>query len=442
MLDRGWLRPIARAVAVTALANLAFLILLIAGQGADEAVAARVRAAFAAGDLGTVDFLAFDWRHGWLQYNDCTVLQMLTNRHRSRLLGALAPRVFYENDDWRNQCAVLRALVVDGRDPATLHVLHYSRYWHGYNALTSFALRWMDLRGLRRVLSGIVWMAIGMLGLAACRSGGHRRRAGLAIAVAAGTVWAVPYFSPGLTGGPGDAALVLALVPIVAWPRTTARLGFIVPYAAGFGAVVVFLEMLTGQLPVAVAWLAAVTLAAARDRAEPAGDVAPVVLALSAANAFCLGAISTVIAKQILSITLAEPRAGADFLDQLEFYMRAPSGYATGHGLVASFARLARASNVLAFGSRWAGYGLLLGTGLAWLAAATRARGADRARALDLLLLLGAALAPVAWVIMLPQHAYIHASFMVRILIVPISLAPLVLSWPLARPARGSPRAG
>jgi hypothetical protein len=31
------------------------------------------------------------------------------------------------------------------------------------------------------------------------------------------------------------------------------RLGTIVPYAAGFGAIVVFFEMLTGQLPIAIA---------------------------------------------------------------------------------------------------------------------------------------------------------------------------------------------
>jgi len=40
-------------------------------------------------------------------------------------------------------------------------------------------------------------------------------------------------------------------------------------YAAVFGAVVVFFEAFTGQLPIASAWLAALVLAAARDESRP-----------------------------------------------------------------------------------------------------------------------------------------------------------------------------
>lgn len=133
---------------------------------------------------------------------------------------------------------MLRALAVQGVDPSTFQLLRYTRYWHGYNVIAALALRRMDLRDLRRMLSDAGWMAIAVLAFVAFRSGPHARRTGLAIALTAATVWGVPYFAPGLTQGPGDALLLLALAAIAVWPRMTVSLATIVPYAAAFGAVV------------------------------------------------------------------------------------------------------------------------------------------------------------------------------------------------------------
>jgi hypothetical protein len=427
--------PLARALGLTIFANLLFLVLMIAAQGAPGVIVTRVRTAFANGELGIKDYLQFDTRRGWFQYNDCNVLQMLTNQHASRLERALAPKVFYKNEDWEDQCAVLRALVVEGVDPNTLFLLRYARYWHGYNVVVALALRGMELRTLRQVLSSAVWVAIGMLVLAACRSGSRVRRTGFIIALAAATVWAVPYFAPGLTEGPGDALLLLGLAAIAAWPRMTVRLGTIVPYAAGFGAIVVFFEMLTGQLPIAIAWLTALTLAAGRDEERPGGVAAPTI-AFAVVTAFGLAAVATVIAKQIIAVVLAEPRAGANFLVHLGLYMGVPESEANRPGILRPFAQLVRQSHMLTFGNTSAGYGLVAATGLAWLAAAVRGwwgRHSEHGR--DVLILISVALVPVAWVLLLPYHTYIHATFMVRMLVVPISLAPLALCWPPAQEA-------
>jgi hypothetical protein len=423
--------PLARGVGITALANLLFLTLMVVTQGNPDVAVTRVQTAFETGELWIIpNFLPFDARRGYNQYNDCLVLQMVVNKDSPRLERALAPKVFYSNDgeDW--PCAVLRALVAGEVNPNTLPLLRYARYWHGNMALAAFALRGMELRDLRRVLSGAVWVAIAVLALATRRSGPRTRRTGLIIALAAATVWAVPYFAPGLTDGPGDALLLLGLAAIAAWPRMTTDLSTLVPYAAGFGATVIFFDMMTGQLPVAVAWLAALVLAAARDEERPGGIAAPTAV-LAAVGAFGLAVAATVIAKQIMAVAMAEPQAITAFLTQLGHWMGVSETEANPPGLLRASTQILRRSEMLTFGHTRTGYGLFATTGLAWLAAVIWGwweRYSERGR--DMLILAGAALIPVAWVFVLPYHTYFHASFMVRMFVVPISLAPLALCWP------------
>lgn len=441
--------PAVRAAGAIALANLLFFVLVFAGQGDPCVSLARVQAAFEGEDLQTKDFLFKDARRGWFQFNDCNVLQMLTNPEPSRLARALAPTVYRENDDWEGQCRVLRALVSEWVDPRTLLSLRYSRYWHGYNVVAALGLRFLELRNLRRVLVGLVWISIAVLAAASIRSGLCVRRTGLSVALAAATVWGVPYLAPGLTQGPGDALLLLALAPIAARPRMATDLGRIVPYAAGFGAAVVFFEMLTGQLPIAVAWLAAMTLAAARDEARPSRP-APARIVLAAIVAFGVGAIATVGVKIALATALVAPQADSDFASRLGLYTRIPDwasyspSWVSGPlarlpGILLPFARLVLKTNMLAFGSVRAGYGLVATAAIAWLAAvALGLRSWRSPGGQDRLVLAAAALVPAAWVCLLPSHTYIHATFMVRILVVPISLAPLALFWPRLRENRSS----
>ena len=297
--------------------------------------------------------------------------------------------------------------------------------------MAAFALQRVELRTLRRMIVGAVWVAIGLLALAAGRSGTYVRRTGLTIAITAATVWAVPYFSPGLTQGPGDALLILGLVGLAAWPRMAVQPGTLVPCAAGFGALVGFFEMMTGQYPVAAAWLAALVLAARRDRGRPDDGSAPTT-ALAAVAVFSLAAAATTAAKHVAADLLTEPQGRGDtFLGQARLYMGVPKSDANGAGLLLPFLRLMQKSKMLSFGRTKAGSALMVATGLAWLAAAIRGwRGRRTAPGRDVLLLAGVALTPVAWVLALPQHMYMHAEFMVRILVIPISLAPLALIWP------------
>jgi hypothetical protein len=426
-----------RVFAVTLLANLAFFGLVLAAQSEPSTMAARIRTAFQSGDLGIKDYLPFDRRRGWHQYNDCTVLQMISNQDPSRLARALAPRIYYQNADWTNQCAVLRSLTVDGLDPNRLFMMRYARYWHGNNVVAALALHGMELASLRRMFSIAVWMAIALLALAAGRTGAYVRRVGFTISLVAATLWAVPYFGPGLTHAPGDALLLLGLAMLAAWPRSTVDLCAIVLYAAAFGAAVVFFEMMTGQLLIAAAWLGTLTLAAGRDRGHTASIAAPG-LAIAAMVAFGLAALGTGISKQILAIIFVEPHAGAAFLSQLGLYMGLPEQGTTKLGIASPFVRLAHESKMLTFGHSTLGYGVIAATALAWLLAAvlgwTERRTQHGGDVLSLVIL---ALALAAWVVLLPNLTYIHATFIVRILVVPISLALLALCWP-----RGVPHPG
>jgi hypothetical protein len=252
------------------LANACFLALSLATLVDPQTVAHRVQTAFAAGELGDIDYLWWDSRRGWHQYNDCLLLQLLSNENSSRLQQALAPTI-YSRAEGDQKCALLRALTTAPVDRDTLVSAQYARYWHGSRAPVALALRGLELVQVRALLSGAVWLAIGILALAAYKSGPRTRLTGLSIALVAATVWALPYFAPGLTHGPGDATLLLGLAAVIARPRVTIGLRGIAPYAAAFGCVTAFFEMLTGQLPIAAAWLAALTLASngTRDKQGP-----------------------------------------------------------------------------------------------------------------------------------------------------------------------------
>lgn len=424
-------RVLLRGVGVVALLNGLFLLLLVLSIGDPPGVRRRVQAAFASGDLDSKDFLPFDSRRGFFQYTDCMVLQMLAAPGSSRLGRAISPIVYVADDDWRGQCIVLQRVAGDDAGHVGLSQRRYSRYWHGYNAAVAMALRVMDVRTLRRVLVAGVWIALAVLTSLLWRAGEASRRVGVSIALAAALFWAVPYFDPGFTFGFGDTALLLGLATLTARPSVALRIESIVPFAAGFGAVIVFFEMLTGQLPVAAAWLVACVVAARQDRSSSAH---PDVRALAAAAllAFAVGAGSTVAIKQVLAIASFDPGAGDAFVSHLAKYLDAPDPSTSSPGLLRPFVRLWQRTHVLTYGSQRAGNALVALIVMSWIVGAIRAwRDRGIAGNVNRVLLLSAALMPLFWVLVLPNHTVIHAVFMVRILVASLALAPLAAVWPI-----------
>jgi hypothetical protein len=156
-----------------------------------------------------------------------------------------------------------------------------------------------------------------------------------------------------------------------------------------------------------------------------------------------VGAGATVLIKYALAVGLTEPGAVDQFASNLRLYMSVPDYEKGWPGMLEPFGRLVRKSGNLTYGNPVAGYVLVVAMVLIWLAAAVRGwrrRHSDQGQ--DALVIVGAALMPAAWVLVLPNHTYIHAGFMVRILVVPIALAPAALFWPKQlRSSRGEKEA-
>lgn len=427
-------RDLARMLGVIAIANALFVVLLLVAPHDPDRVAARITSAYATGDLGTVEYLRGDIRRGWHQYNDCSVLQMLSDHDSSRVAQSLAPRMaFLRTDaDGNYSCGALHAIAVGGVSRDSMTPFRYARYWHGYMVPVAVALEGMELVNLRRLLLIAVYAAIALLSGAALRAPEYTRRTGLAIAGTAALFWAAPFFAPSLTHGPGDAVLLVALAILILRPRVTTNLDTLLPYSAGFGAVVVFFEMLTGQLPIAAAWLAALVLATARDESPP-GALDARLRSVAALGAFAIGGVITITIKQVLAALFAEPRAGAVFVSKLGAYAEMPAPRNGIPGVLLPFIELGRHMYVLTAWHYRAGELLvvLLAIALLWaIARGWRQRRTVEGR--DVLFLVGLTLLPVMWVLILPNHTFQHTAFMVRMMVVPISLAAAALLWPSA----------
>jgi hypothetical protein len=419
-----------QVIGVAVLSNLVFLALLAAMPVNPSRIADRVRTAFETGELGTSDYLPRDWRRGWHQYNDCVVLQMLSNENLSRIDGALAPVIYVTNEDWSGQCATLRQLVMEDVDRKSLMEDRYARYWHGYLLPTTLALQVMELRDVRRILGWGVWLAVVVLLGVALRAGTYTRLTGSFIALAALSIWAVPFFAPSLTHGPGDALLILMLAGFIVLSSRFNDFHAPVIFASAFGCAVIYFEMTTGQLPVAAVWLIVLTLAVGRDRMG-VGDWEVPYLVLTTTLAFGFGAMVTILTKQVIASLFVETGVSNQFLSHLRFYMEIPDSEEGWPGILVPFGRLIRKSHVLTFYNETAGYGLLWGAAVVWIIAILRGlrQWSRRQARADLLILVVAALIPAIWVFLLPRHTYNHAVFMVRMLVAPISLAPIALHW-------------
>lgn len=432
---------IARAVgpmlACLVIANALFLGLMLITPYEPDRVGDRIRAAFASGDLGLDEYRRHDIRRGWHQYNDCAVLQLLSAPDSSRLARSLAPHwSFLRADVSENMsCGTLEALMVEGASRDTMTNYRYTRYWHGYMVPVGFGLHAMRLVDLRRLLLITVCTGIVVLAGAALRAGPHTRRTGLAIAGTAALCWGVPYFGPGLSHGPGDAALLLMLAGLAFRRSLSTDLGALLPYSAVFGAIVVFFEAFTGQLPIAGAWLAALVLASARDEPRPRAND-PRLVALSALAAFGIGGVITVVVKQVLAELLAEPTAGFAFMSRLDLYRSIPAPRNGIPGLLLPFIELVRRMFVLTAWHRSAAKVLAVLLAIAWSSAVARGwRHRREVDGRDVIFLSAMALLPAAWVVIVPTHTLIHASFMVRMMVVPISLSVAALLWPVRRQA-------
>src|SRR5882724_3011097 len=104
--------PWITALTLVVLVNAAFLMLGVwAATLPREPLVQRVREAFASGDLIENDWPWLESRHGFDQYNDCSILQMITNRDDNILANAVGPLIYNENKGHTDKCATLHKII-------------------------------------------------------------------------------------------------------------------------------------------------------------------------------------------------------------------------------------------------------------------------------------------------------------------------------------------
>lgn len=441
-------RPWVKALTLVILVNAAFLLLALWVAILPRApLMERVREAFASGDLIENDWPWLDSRRGFDQYNDCSILQMITNRDDNILAAAVGPLIYNKNRGETDKCATLRKIVNEGSTGAPYLVFRYTRYWHGYNLVSAALLLAFDLGQVRKVLTLTLYSALVLLVVAA-----RTRYRGLfavaaSIAVTGILFWAVPYFGPSLTHAPGDIFVVLGLACLLLWRQRLSSLATLVPFCAVYGAGVVYLEFLTGQLPTAAGLLFPTAYLVARARPEPDNQPRQAWrFALAGLMAFALGGILTIVIKQILAVAIVGPDALGAFLEYLGRYVN-PSPSASlrhfgetwsspHHSIIWSTLKslyvVLGEGYILTYGSTPAAVLLYSAAALAWLTAGYLAfRRPVGWASSDFLAFAAGASIVVAWTWSFQTHTTIHKFWMVRMLIVPLSLGWGALAWQL-----------
>jgi hypothetical protein len=440
--------PWLRACGVVVLVNTVFLLLALwVALVPREPLVKRIQDAFVSGELIDSDWPGLESRRGFNQYLDCSILQMISNRDDDFWANAAAPLIYNKNHGETDRCAILRTLVNKDPSAARYWVYRYTRYWHGYNPVSAMLLRAFDLGEVRNVLKISVYGALVLFTLAA----GTRSR-GL-VAVAGGITitgvlfWALPYFGQSLSQAPGDAFIMLGLAGLLYWRERLSRLATLVPFCAAYGAGVAYLEFLTGQLPTAAGLLFPTVYLVARLRSEPENEpMRAWRLALAGLLAFALGVALTVAIKQILAVVIVGPDALATFLKYLRRYVNPSPEDSLRHfgrawassddpliwSSLKAVARVLSQGHILTYGSWPVAIALYAASALAWLVAGYLAfRRRERWALSDLLGFAAGGAMILAWIWSFQTHTTIHKWWMVRMLIVPLSLGWGALAWQL-----------
>jgi hypothetical protein len=445
---RSALRPWIHAAAAVLLANAGFLLLALWVAQRDRApLENRIVRAFAAGDLIENDWPWLDRRRGFNQYDDCSALQMLSNRDTSRWAAAVGPLIHNRSKGETERCATLRALVTEGPGTRPYLTYRYTRYWHGYLPLAGALLSVLEVRQMRQVLELTLYASLLLLIAAAGTRDRRLFAVGLSIALTGVLFWSVPYFGKSLAHGPGDTIVILGAIVLLHWRHRLSHPWPLIIFCAVYGSLVAYLEFLTGQLPTAAGLLVPLVYLVVRAQAAPGDGTARAWrLAGTALVAFGLGAAGTVAIKQALAVITVGPESGLAFLEYLRRYVNPSPGAALRHfgeswtspddPLVVSSLKslyvLVGEGYVLTYGSHTGAVFLYAASALSWLAAGwvslTRRHSVPVS---DFLGFAAGAAIVVAWTLAFQTHTTIHKWWMVRMLLVPLSLGWGALAWQL-----------
>jgi hypothetical protein len=373
-----------------------------------------------------VDWLDQDSWRGTNSYNECIILQMAINDPGSVVERAFTPHMYLLNENYEGACETLRQLAFGQADHATLYSDTYGRYWHGYVSLGSALIRTFGLPEMRKLLKAGSYAALILLFIAAIWAGGDLAALGVGIAIAGWTVWGLRYYGQNISYAPGDAVVILGIAAMIAGRNRLTEPGRLVIAGALYGAVVIYFEFLTGQLPTGAGLIFATGFALGyrQDGSARRGWIS----AISSLGGMVAGAVMTVAIKQAITFAMLGPEGLRMFQQNLAHY----TGVESSDGLTLYLdAFRSLPGEFYAFTDHIPGgtQAMVLMFAASWLAALLLAIW-QRRWAIPVGWFF-AALAIPAWIILMPRETVEHPSYFVRILIVPIALGLALCLRPL-----------
>lgn len=424
------------------LANAVFLLFsVLAASLPQEPLKLRILESLESGDLPLETDTEFK---SWMFGNECLILQMLLNHDEDKLRQALGPRIYHRADD-RRQCYIVRDLAHYGRSAEAPEYFYYTRYWHGHNAAAAALLSLTSVETMRVVLNAAAYGSLLLLAFAGWFAEKRLRILGIATAITGAGFWALQDFAHSLGNGPADTVLILGFAFLLfRFGKSTSHAGYVTCCAA-FGALVAYMEFFTGQLPIAAALLLPIgCFLSAESDIRMQSPWQHWRLGFAGVGAFGLGAVVTVIVKQLLAYLVFGAPALDSFASNLHVYTQNLDQIgihaSDNHFLSAAYAlggMIWKWGKVLTYGSDLGARILFLGTALAWTGAMILAwRRRSMLQSAGFLPCVAGAAIVVMWVAVFPTHSFGHGWFMIRMM-----LAPIALGWAaLAIEARYSGR--
>jgi hypothetical protein len=404
-------------------------------------IRAHIRLSFTNGALQEHDWLLNNDRLGFNQYNDCLLIQMFFFR-RDAWTDTVAPTVVFndwpiplwaDNGDEISECAIARSAAFADA-PLDLYPAEsyfaYSRYSHAFRLPAYLLLEQFDVGVIRRLYRMIafgvlVTILVAQLLATLWRAERADDRPHKGAHVSQGVFFVVlsllftrfyglALFAPSLTHAPSDILIfvAIAVMSLLNIPRTSSRMLCVL--CGIFGALVFALDFLHGALPLGLATLLG-CVAMKADRHSSAGQIATAVFL--AGSSFVVGAGVALLIKIVTVAFTFGPQAVTDFFLQLHYRM-----IGRGFPLSAIWIRLSENLEVIFFEDSRLSRALLFITGLCLIVAYGIALvRTPRASAVQAHVLLLSVLVIGVWYLVFRNHSVIHAVFMVRLLVWPLT---------------------
>ncbi|MGZ3697156.1 MAG: hypothetical protein ACXVCH_03595 [Bdellovibrionota bacterium] len=369
----------------------------------------RITDGFREGALTDEHYPGLNVRVGFDQLSDCAILHMNLLRPASVVENALGADFLMGMEG--APCVQLRELAASGYAPGRPY-MHYSRYWHGPQVLSSFLLVPFSVSQVRRLIQAFGIALLLAIGYMMLRTSVPKVLLALPLFGLFYSGWL--YYGQSFTHAPAFLSAYLLLGIGWRWRRLESqnswRLFLIVS-----GCVQAFLDQMSGGVPLGMVMLCIAFFL--RHRRIGGRDF------LEIGGLYCSSVLMSILFKQILARQIVDPDAFGGFVTELAFRVNGGvyAHWSLFHRLQDNFGLAANGFGPFGVISTRICVIVLLAELLILPLLAYRKRLSAQTFQLASLSFF-VLLVEWAWFATFRNHTAIHAFFMCRILFVPMSL--------------------